>query len=209
MKNIKIEMNVLDIKKIILGGLMVLLSACNSVGVYNNVACGSHPKAQCTKSQVREEQINLAADALFQFDKYSKDDLLTTGREQLDGLAHKLASHYAEIKSLTLVGHTDRLGSDVYNSQLGFNRAKTVRAYLQSRGVNVNIVVKTAGESQPVTDGCYAVKPQEKLRACLQPDRRVVVKVIGVKKTGGKQCERGENMNRLKNKLVRNNSMKD
>ncbi len=187
MKNIKI-------KEVCLFGVVSLLTACSSGGVYTNVACGIHPKAKCTQSKVREEQINLAADALFKFDKYTEGDLLNVGRQQLDELAHKLANHYVEIESITLVGHTDRLGSVAYNNRLGLNRAKTVRAYLQSRGVNVNILAKTAGESQPVTDGCRGVRPQVKLRACLQPDRRVVVRVLGVKKTKVQQCNRGENL---------------
>ncbi len=183
-----------NVNKIVLGSLVTLLAACSTGGVYSNAACGIHPNAKCTKSKIKEEQINLAADALFQFDKYTEKDLLDKGRAQLDDLAHKLANHYIEIESLTLVGHTDRLGSVPYNNRLGLNRAKTIRTYLQSRGVNVNILAKTAGESQPVTDGCRGVRPQVKLRACLQPDRRVVVKVLGVKKTKIDQCERGEDI---------------
>ncbi len=185
MKNIKL-------KKIFLFGVVSLLTACSSGGVYSNVACGVH--APCERSSVKEERINLAADALFQFDKYTKNDLLPMGRQQLDDLAHKLANHYIEIKNITLIGHTDRLGSVAYNNALGLNRAKTVRAYLRARGVNVNILAKTAGESQPVTDGCRGVRPQVKLRACLQPDRRVVVRVLGVKKTKVQQCNRGEHI---------------
>ncbi len=179
---------VFSAKKILLGGLVALLVGCSSgSGVYGNVACGVHPNATCVKKKAfDEEQINLAADALFQFDKYTANDLLEMGRQQLDALAQKLTNGYAEIESVTLVGHTDRLGSESYNSTLGLNRAKTVRDYLQSRGVNVNILAETAGESQPVTDGCYGVLPKSKLTACLQPDRRVVVTVLGVKKV--KEC---------------------
>lgn len=210
MKNIQIKMKTFGMEKVVLAGLVSLLAACSTGGVYSNAACGIHPKAKCTKSKVREEQINLAADALFKFDRYAEKDLLNQGRDQLDDLAHKLANHYIDIESLTLVGHTDRLGSVPYNNRLGLNRAKTIRAYLQSRGVDVNILAKTAGESQPVTDGCHGVRPQVKLRACLQPDRRVVVKVLGIKKTRVNQCAIGEDIiTPVEKNIIMDNPNKD
>ncbi len=210
MKNVQVEVKAFQIKKIVLGGLITLLTACSSSGVYNNVACGVHPNSSCAKNKVfKEEQINLAADALFQFDRYSEDDLLPTGRQQLDELASKLIGRYIRIDNITLVGHTDRLGSVAYNNTLGLNRAKTVRAYLQARGVDANIVAKTAGESQPVTDGCRGVRPQVKLRACLQPDRRVVVRVLGEKKAV-EQCATDKAMvSPMTNKQVNDKALKD
>ncbi len=184
-----------QVKKILLGAMVALLASCSSGGVYNNLACGVHPTSSCAKKFLKEERINLSADALFHFDRYREEDLLDEGRVQLDELASKLVNGYVYVENITLIGHTDRMGSVPYNDRLGLNRAKTVRAYLQSHGVDANIAVETRGESEPVTDGCFNIKGpretarglsrsrvSERLRACLQPDRRVVVKVLGIKK---------------------------
>ncbi len=146
-------------------------------------------------NEPQEEVINLAADALFYFDRYQTKDLLPKGKQTLDELATKLTNGYAKVDQIDLIGHTDRMGNVSYNYNLGLNRAKTVRAYLQSHGVTAPMSVASAGETQPVTNGCYNLKaPQEtqdgrsmstvseQLRSCLQPDRRVVVKILGVQK---------------------------
>ncbi len=37
--------------------------------------------------------------------------------------------------------------------------------------------MQSQGSHQPVTDGCYNITARKKLQQCLQPDRRVEVKV--------------------------------
>lgn len=51
--------------------------------------------------------------------------------------------------SLSVIGHTDRAGSDAYNDALSLRRARTVEAALQSRGVTLSISVEARGESEP------------------------------------------------------------
>ncbi len=143
----------------------------------------------CSTVTTNVEDINLAADALFKFDKYAEKDLLEKGRLTLDELANKINTGYATVQDIALIGHTDRLGSEKYNYTLGLNRAKTIRAYLQQKGVQATINVESAGETQPVTDGCLNVSPKSKLTACLQPDRRVTVRIAGQKKTTTKSCK--------------------
>ena len=47
-------------------------------------------------------------------------------------------------------GHTDNVGNDAGNQTLSENRAKSVRAYLISRGCNAgNITTKGFGKSKP------------------------------------------------------------
>ncbi len=162
-------------QNLLLLGLAALMAGCAN-SPYHNIACHEH------QTVVVDEEINLAADALFKFDRYKERDLLSKGRQTLDELSHKLTNGYAQVKQIDLVGHTDRLGSEEYNYNLGLNRAKTVKAYLASQGVNAPISVASAGEAQPVTDGCRGVSPKSALTACLQPDRRVVVKISGVKR---------------------------
>ncbi|MBS9783524.1 MAG: OmpA family protein [Pasteurella sp.] len=182
-------------KKLLLSSIVILLTACTS-NVYRNVSCA--------KCGAVAEEINLSADALFKFDKYKLKDLLSEGRVTLDELSEKLISGYTQVQAIELIGHTDRLGNKTYNERLGLNRAKTVRSYLLSHGVDADISVDSKGETEPVTNGCHNLKsPKEtrdgrsmsrasdKLRACLQPDRRVVVKVYGIKKV--QECKKPNN----------------
>ncbi len=165
----------MKIKNTILAlGTASLMAGCANLHEIDDVSwCGT------------TEEINLAADALFRFDKYAEKDLLTQGRKTLDEVVVNITKGYAKVERIDLVGHTDRLGSEKYNYTLGLNRAKTVAAYFKTRGVNVPMTAKTAGETQPVTDGCQGVTPRVKLKHCLQPDRRVVVVITGVKKASG------------------------
>ena len=135
------------------------------------------------RAQPITDEINLAVDTLFKFDRYMLSDLLLPGRNQLDDVAQKIANGYVRVDRIDLIGHTDRLGTESYNQTLGANRAKTIRDYLVQKGVNPSILsTASMGESQPVTNGCRGVQPREALHACLQPDRRVVVKITGVRK---------------------------
>lgn len=131
----------------------------------------------------RAVTIDLAADTLFKFNGSALSDLLPKGRQEVLDVASKISTDFVSVRQIKLTGHTDRLGSDSYNQQLGQNRAETVRNLLIQNGVAGNIVsTSSAGKHQPVTDGCPGVKPQEALKACLQPDRRVTVEIIGVTK---------------------------
>lgn len=135
--------------------------------------------------QAKEPQteiLNLSADALFKFDGSTLNDLLPKGRNELNNLATKIHTVYSNVSRIHLTGHTDRLGSDAYNAQLGLERANTVRAYLSQQGIpNQIISYSSMGESLPVTDGCYAIKEKAALHSCLQPDRRVAVEITGIK----------------------------
>lgn len=131
----------------------------------------------------RTVTVNLAADTLFKFDGSSLNDLLPKGRQEVLNIASQISNGFVSVSQIRLVGHTDRLGSDGYNQQLGQNRADTVRNLLIQNGVNGNIVsTSSAGKQQPITDGCPTVKSREALKACLQPDRRVTVEITGITK---------------------------
>lgn len=127
--------------------------------------------------------ITLGADALFKFDGSMLNDLLPTGASELQQLASTIKSNYINIQSIQVIGHTDRLGDDGYNLQLGLDRARTVAEYLTRMGIPHQVMnITSAGERQPVTDGCFSHAGKTSLKNCLQPDRRVVVKIIGIKK---------------------------
>lgn len=129
------------------------------------------------------EHINLTSDTLFEFNRADSSDLTPSGRTQLNQVAETLTKRYMQLESIELIGHTDRLGRADYNYNLGMQRAKTVYDYLVERGVPAQVIsYKSAGENDPVTQGCPEVTPRAQLIQCLQPDRRVSIHVRGIKK---------------------------
>lgn len=128
------------------------------------------------------EHLDIAADALFSFNKAGIDDLLPEGKTQLDELVAKLQDVYAQIDNIKLVGYTDRLGSEQYNQLLSERRANTVKEYLQRKGITNPIDTSGRGEADQIVQCGNTNKPSKALTDCLQPNRRVTVEVRGIKK---------------------------
>lgn len=124
------------------------------------------------------ERVTLDADTLFDFDK---SELRPAGREALDRFVEKFGEIQPDM--ITAIGHTDRIGSEAYNQHLSEQRVATVKAYLIGKGVDPNrIHTEGRGEMQPATAaGECGGTTSAKLIACLQPDRRVEVEVIGAR----------------------------
>jgi len=123
---------------------------------------------------IQSQKVTYQADALFDFDKAI---LKPGGKEKLDDLASKIGDLNLEVVVAT--GYTDRIGSDKYNDRLSLRRAQAVKAYLVSKGIEANrIYTEGKGKRNPVTTGCNQ-KNRKQLIACLAPDRRVEVEVVG------------------------------
>ncbi|MFZ1900199.1 MAG: OmpA family protein, partial [Azonexus sp.] len=103
------------------------------------------------------------------------------GKAKLDELVAKAGAIKLEV--ILVVGHTDRIGSDAYNQKLSERRAAAVKTYLVSKGIEANrVYTEGKGEKQPVTgDKCKGNKATKELKACLQPDRRADIEIIGTK----------------------------
>lgn len=81
------------------------------------------------------------------------------------------------LKSVNLVGHADPIGDESYNFGLSQRRAEAVATELSASGVDSGkISVSAMGETAPVAN-CTGTGAQ--LIACLRPDRRVDVEVVG------------------------------
>lgn len=97
-------------------------------------------------------KIRLAADTLFDFNKY---EIKPEGQAKLDNLATQVKGVDYEV--VIAVGHTDSVGSDAYNQKLSLARANAVKSYLVSKGLDANrIRAEGKGESQPVADNATA-----------------------------------------------------
>ena len=122
------------------------------------------------------QKVTLSADVLFDFDRYA---LKPEGKAKLDDLVGQIKGIALEV--IIAVGHTDRIGSEAYNQNLSVRRAESVKAYLVSKGIQPNrIYTEGKGEKQPVKS-CPDMKDFKALVACLQPNRRVEVEVVGTK----------------------------
>jgi len=111
-----------------------------------------------------------SADTLFDFDRAV---IRPEGRAKLDALALQIGQIALEVVIAT--GHTDSVGTEAYNQKLGDRRARAVKAYLVSKGVDRRrVYVESRGESQPVSDN--------QTREGRAKNRRVEIEVIGTRK---------------------------
>jgi OOP family OmpA-OmpF porin len=124
------------------------------------------------------QRVSFSADSLFDFDK---SVVKPAGQTDLDKLANDLRG--VDYDVITVIGNTDRIGSQAYNQKLSTRRAEAVSAYLmQAGGIPANkISAKGVGSSDPVTKpgDCKGTKKTPALITCLQPDRRVDIEVTG------------------------------
>ena len=123
----------------------------------------------------QSEKVSIPADTLFAFDK---SELSADGRAVLDDLVSKLKQ--VNLEAIVAVGHTDRIGSNEYNQRLSERRAASVKTYLVDQGgiAPDRIFIEGRGETQPTGAACDGRKGQN-LKACLAPDRRVVIEAVG------------------------------
>ena len=135
-----------------------------------------------------EETVSLSAKTLFGFDK---DILRPEAKESLNALAQRLSN--SNVESVRVEGHTDFMGSEQYNQALSERRANVVANYLVNQGVASNKISAVGlGESQAQMTGTYEAevanlgkkvskaKRRAALIACIEPDRRVDVKIRSI-----------------------------
>lgn len=125
-------------------------------------------------------RVSFSAESLFVFDT---SEVQPEGMRSLDAFAKELEG--TQFDTITVEGHTDRLGSQAYNQRLSEARAEAVKRYLVESGrvepARISAIGKS--ESMPVTkpEDCKGHKQTKKLIACLQPDRRVEIEVVGTR----------------------------
>ena len=127
------------------------------------------PRAAPAPQAPAASKVTYAADAFFDFDKAT---LKPAGKAKLDDLVGKVKGINLEV--IIAVGHTDNVGSDVYNQKLSVKRAESVKAYLVSKGIEKNrIYTEGKGEKQPVADN--------KTNEGRGKNRRVEIEVVGTR----------------------------
>ena len=142
------------------------------------IAAATPAAAPVPVAKPAAQRVTLDADTLFDFDKAV---LRPAGKVALDDFVAKTKDISPEV--ILAVGHADRFGSEDYNQKLSERRVATVNDYLRSKGIDANrIKTEGRGETQPKTKAgeCLGAK-SVKVIACLQPDRRVDVEIIGTR----------------------------
>jgi OOP family OmpA-OmpF porin len=117
----------------------------------------------------KAEKVSFSADAFFDFDKAV---LKSDGKAKLEDLVSKLKG--TDIEVIVATGHTDSVGSDAYNMKLSLRRAKAVKAFLVSKGIQASrVFIEGKGERQPIGDN--------HTREGRAKNRRVEVEVVGTR----------------------------
>ena len=111
------------------------------------------------------------AGVLFAFDSAV---LTAQGQQTLNALIKQIKPS----NTVSIVGHTDRIGAAQYNQSLSDARARSVAAYFSNR-VRANYVTNGVGSTRPTgkTTQCTGAVNQQ-LIDCLAPDRRVVITIL-------------------------------
>ena len=139
-----------------------------------NAVEGCDPVA---KSGVVSTKVSLQSETLFDFDKAT---IKPEGRVMLHDLVTDIRKYNIEL--VVAVGYTDRIGSDAYNKKLSQRRAQAVQDFLVAEGIPTpNVYAEGKGKANPVTKDTCKGAVTNKLIACLAPDRRVVIEVLGTK----------------------------
>lgn len=112
-------------------------------------------KATSSAEQVRSQfGAALAARPLppQQFTLYfveGKDEFTDASKREFDGVFAEIAKR--PVPDVLVIGHTDRVGSDVFNDNLSRQRAEVVRRALVARGIAAEaVVVVGRGKREPI-----------------------------------------------------------
>ncbi len=117
-------------------------------------------------------QFSLPTNMLFGFNKSKLNDLPESVRDTLRTFAQQLKANIATLESITIIGHTDRLGNDEQNLKLSSARAETIKDFFVLQGVDAEkIKSEGKGSSAPLAE-CTDTD-RKKLIDCLAPNRRV------------------------------------
>lgn len=125
--------------------------------------------------------VELDTDVLFNF---NQSTLQPEGRAALDRLIQSAKDRAAAgevFSDVKVIGHTDQIGAPPVNQQLSVARAKAVGDYLRSHGFpSQGISYEGRGASEPVVPlSACSPKTGPALIECLQPNRRVVIQMMG------------------------------
>jgi outer membrane protein OmpA-like peptidoglycan-associated protein len=82
-----------------------------------------------------------------------KDTIKSDSFSKLNNVAEEIKAHKKEMSAVSIEGHTDSNGGDVYNQGLSERRANAVKRYLSGKGIESGFMqTKGYGEKNPIAD---------------------------------------------------------
>lgn len=128
------------------------------------------------------QRITLPADTLFAFNRSDAAGMTGPGMAAMDNLLAIIKADFSRVESMHVIGHADPLGNAQDNERLATERSRTVANYLQMRGLSsMSISTEGRGDRDPVISTCSRQITARSI-ACNQPNRRVVVEVVGTRR---------------------------
>jgi OOP family OmpA-OmpF porin len=109
---------------------------------------------------------------------FGKAKLANNAGERLKQDYETRAGRCSHIESISVTGHTDRIGSATNNAHLSEQRAKAVAELLGITANSEHIKISGIGSAQPISS-CPESLGQPELINCLAEDRRATVEVRG------------------------------
>jgi OmpA-OmpF porin, OOP family len=138
------------------------------------------PVAQPAPQPAKPKPLRVFTQVLFAFDKSVLD---MSAQDKLDREVVVRFGEFSDLRFINVNGYTDRIGSVQYNQKLSERRAAAVKAYLVRQGADAAKIEITGygkmymGSMLPVAQ--CSQKDLKALIACLAPNRRAEVEVLG------------------------------
>ncbi|HAS6505886.1 OmpA family protein [Vibrio parahaemolyticus] len=124
-------------------------------------------------------EFNLSSESFFEFGGAQLIDVVQG--DELQKLVDFIDNHKNKGLKVTVSGYTDHIGERNFNQKLSEERAQTVADYIISRGYDGPIRSFGFGSSEPIVE-CSTKLARKELIRCLQPNRRVTVRIWKSKK---------------------------
>ncbi|MDA3891992.1 MAG: OmpA family protein [Salinivirgaceae bacterium] len=84
---------------------------------------------------------------------FDKSEIKSTGINESYIHESNAYLEYNKDATLSIIGHTDAVGTTVYNNKLGYRRAESVQYYFETKGIpKRKIIIASKGENLPVGD---------------------------------------------------------
>jgi OOP family OmpA-OmpF porin len=138
------------------------------------------PVAQPAPQPAKPKPLRVFTHVTFAFDKSVLD---MSAQDKLDREVVVRFGEYSDLRFININGYTDRIGSVQYNQKLSERRAAAVKAYLVRQGADA-AKIETTGYGKMYMGAMLPVaqctqKDLKALIACLAPNRRAEVEVLG------------------------------
>jgi outer membrane protein OmpA-like peptidoglycan-associated protein len=153
---------------------------CEAMAKRSSARLVVKPVAVAPSAPSMPQKITLGADGMFRDDNgASGADLLPEGQRKVELLGAEIRRNFRSLKSISVTGHTDGLGTDEHDDALSLARANAVRDLLIRQGIDPTLIRTVgAGRKQPVMQ-CPGSRKAPPLASCMQSNRRVEVEVSG------------------------------